>query len=42
MLYRLIALFCGFLLIAQERLNVLFILIDDFGCYDVGYNGSTF
>lgn len=25
-----------------ERPNVLFILIDDFGWYDVGYNGSTF
>ncbi|MEM0969221.1 MAG: sulfatase-like hydrolase/transferase, partial [Verrucomicrobiota bacterium] len=25
-----------------ERPNVLFILIDDFGWYDVGYNGSSF
>ncbi len=27
---------------AAERPNILFILIDDFGWYDVGYNGSTF
>ncbi len=27
---------------AAEKPNVLFVLIDDFGWYDVGYNGSTF
>ena len=26
----------------SERPNILFILIDDFGYYDVGYNGETF
>lgn len=26
----------------EDRPNVLFILIDDFGWYDVGYNGSSF
>ena len=26
----------------SEKPNVLFILIDDFGWYDVGYNGSKF
>ncbi len=33
---------CGTPLLAQEKPNVLFILVDDFGWYDVGYNGSTF
>ncbi|MEM7014644.1 MAG: sulfatase-like hydrolase/transferase, partial [Verrucomicrobiota bacterium] len=27
---------------SETKPNVLFILIDDFGFYDVGYNGSTF
>ncbi len=27
---------------AADKPNVVFILIDDFGWYDVGYNGSTF